>query len=178
MPRYVRRLAELEGRGLVEQRPLPASGRGRPPSSWSLTSLAIELFPDRHGDLTVELISAVRGAVGEDGLDAVLAERDRAQLATLTEAMGDRTDLRERTDVLATYRTRQGYMAEVVDDGDELLLIEHHCPVCAAAESCEGLCRNELELFRDALGPAAEVERTQHLLSGDDRCVYRIRTRS
>jgi predicted ArsR family transcriptional regulator len=171
-------LAELEDRGLVEQRLLPASGRGRPPSSWSLTSLAIELFPDRHGDLTVELINAVRGAVGEDGLDAVLAERDRAQLATLTEAMGDRTDLRERTDVLATYRTRQGYMAEVIDDGDALLLIEHHCPVCAAAESCAGLCRNELELFRDALGPAAEVERTQHLLSGDDRCVYRIRTRS
>ena len=49
-------LAELEDRGLVEQQQLPASGRGRPPSAWSLTPLAIDLFPDRHRDLTVELL--------------------------------------------------------------------------------------------------------------------------
>ena len=91
--------------------------------------------------------------------------------------MGDRRDLRDRAEVLADHRTRQGYMAEVVEDGESLLLIEHHCPVCAAAESCQGLCRNELELFKGALGAGADVERTQHLLSGDDRCVYRIRTR-
>lgn len=171
-------LAELEGKGLVRQELQPTSGRGRPPSAWSLTPLAIDLFPDRHRDLTVELLEAVRTAVGEDGLEAVLAARDRAQLKMLGEALGDRADLRERTEVLATQRTRQGYMAEVVDDGDALLLVEHHCPVCAAANSCQSLCRNELDLFRDALGPAAEVERTHHLLSGDDRCVYRIRPRA
>ena len=170
-------LAELEDRGLVEQQQLPASGRGRPPSAWSLTPLAIDLFPDRHRDLTVELLDAVRNAVGEDGLAAVLAERDRVQLEAVNAAMGDRTDIRDRAEVLADHRTRQGYMAEVVDEGDSLLLIEHHCPVCAAAESCAGLCRNELELFKDALGSEADVERTQHLLSGDERCVYRIRTR-
>jgi predicted ArsR family transcriptional regulator len=170
-------LAELESRGLVEQQALPASGRGRPPSVWSLTPLAMDLFPDRHRDLTVELLHAVRTAVGEAGLEAVLAARDRTQLAALIEAIGDRTDLRERVEVLAARRTRQGYMAEVIDDGDVLLLVEHHCPVCAAAESCQSLCRNELDLFRDALGSSAAVERTQHLLSGDDRCVYRIRPR-
>jgi predicted ArsR family transcriptional regulator len=171
-------LAELEDKGLVQQELQPTSGRGRPPSAWSLTPLAIDLFPDRHRDLTVELLEAVRTAVGEEGLEAVLAARDRAQLEVLGEALGDRSDLRERTEVLAAHRTRQGYMAEVVDDGDALLLVEHHCPVCAAAESCQSLCRNELDLFRDALGPTAEVERTQHLLSGDDRCVYRIRPRA
>lgn len=170
-------LAVLESRGLVEQQAQPASGRGRPPSVWSLTPLAIDLFPDRHSDLTVELLAAVRAAVGEAGLEAVLAARDRTQLALLTSAIGERTDLRERIQVLAAHRTRQGYMAEVVDDGEALLLVEHHCPVCAAADSCQILCRNELELFRDALGSSAEVERTQHLLSGDERCVYRIRPR-
>lgn len=171
-------LAELEDRGLVEQQQLPASGRGRPPSAWSLTPLAIDLFPDRHGDLTVELLDAVRTAVGEDGLRAVLVARDRSQLAMLEAAIGDRTDLRERAEVLAAQRTRQGYMAEVVGEDEDLLLVEHHCPVCAAAESCQNLCLNELDLFRDALGPSADVERTQHLLSGDDRCVYRIRPRA
>ena len=68
-------------------------------------------------------------------------------------------------------------MAEVVNEGNSMLLIEHHCPVCEAATTCQGLCANEIELFRTVVGPGAEVERTQHLLSGGDRCVYRIRIR-
>ena len=62
-------------------------------------------------------------------------------------------------------RTGEGYLAEVVDapDGDGLLLIEHHCPICDAAKACTNLCSAELDLFRDVLGPDVEVIRTQHL---------------
>ena len=157
-------------------------GRGRPPLGWSLSPLAIDLFPDRHADLTVELLGALRAALGDEGLDAVLARRDedhRRALETHRVEAGIATDdVDARVDLLAEQRTRQGYMAEVVPDGDDLLLVEHHCPVCAAATECQRLCANELELFRAAVGPAAEVERTAHLLSGDERCVYRIRRRS
>lgn len=170
-------LAELEERGLVTAETLSTGTRGRPPVGWALSPLAIDLFPDRHGDLTVELIEAMRAALGDDGLEAVLAERDRVQLAGLDAAMPADADVASRVGVLARRRTEQGYMAEVVADGDDLLLVEHHCPVCAAATTCQGLCANELDLFRAAVGPDAEVERTQHLLSGDERCVYRIRTR-
>ena len=46
---------------------------------------------------------------------------------------------------------------------------------CAtAASACQGLCRSELELFKAALGDDVTVERVQHLLSGDQRCAYRI----
>lgn len=65
-------------------------------------------------------------------------------------------------------------MAAVETDGDALLLIENHCPICAAATLCQGLCTTELELFRDVLGPDVQVERTEYLLDGDRRCVYRI----
>ena len=69
-------------------------------------------------------------------------------------------------------------MAEVQDGGDgSLLLLEHHCPICDAAQSCQAFCSTELELFSDALGPDAEVQREEHLLSGDLRCVYRVRPR-
>ena len=74
-------------------------------------------------------------------------------------------------------RTGEGYLAEVVDapDGDGLLLIEHHCPICDAAKACTNLCSAELDLFRDVLGPDVEVIRTQHLIQGDQRCAYRLR---
>ncbi len=169
-------LAELEARGLVVAETLSTGTRGRPPTGWALSPLAIDLFPDRLSDLTVELLEALTDALGEEGLDAVLQARDLRQLAALRDAMSDDADPAARVATLAAQRTLQGYMAEVIDDGDDLLLVENHCPVCAAATACQGLCRNELKLFQEALGDDGEVERIQHLLSGDERCVYRIRT--
>lgn len=175
-------LVELEERGLVSAETVATGTRGRPPVGWALSPLAIELFPDRHGDLTVELLTAMRAELGEHAVDRVLAARDAGHLAELqrrmdAEGVAD-DDVGGRVAVLADQRSRQGYMAEVVPDGDDLLLVEHHCPVCAAAQTCQGLCRNELELFRSVVGDAGEVERTQHLLAGDERCVYRIRPRA
>ncbi|NCG22552.1 MAG: MarR family transcriptional regulator [Actinobacteria bacterium] len=170
-------LAELESKGLVAANPVSTGVRGRPPLGWALTPIAIDLFPDRHRDLTVELLDAMKSALGEDALEKVLLERDRSQLAAVEADMPDGADIVTRVEVLAAARTRQGYMAEVVNEGDSMLLIEHHCPVCEAATTCQGLCANEIELFRTVVGPGAEVERTQHLLSGGDRCVYRIRIR-
>jgi predicted ArsR family transcriptional regulator len=170
-------LAELESKGLVAANPVSTGVRGRPPLGWALTPIAIDLFPDRHSDLTVELLDAMKSALGEDALEKVLLERDRSQLAAVEADMPDGADIATRVEVLAAARTRQGYMAEVVNEGDSMLLIEHHCPVCEAATTCQGLCASEIELFRTVVGPGAEVERTQHLLSGGDRCVYRIRVR-
>ena len=64
-------LDALADNGLVVARTGPAEGRGRPPTVWALTDLAQDLFPDRHDDLTVELITAVRTALGDQGLAAV-----------------------------------------------------------------------------------------------------------
>ncbi len=65
-------------------------------------------------------------------------------------------------------------MAEWRVKGDSYLLIENHCPICAAATACQGLCRAELELFREALGAEATVIRVDHILAGARRCAYRI----
>jgi predicted ArsR family transcriptional regulator len=56
--------------------------------------------------------------------------------------------------------------------------VENHCPICAAAKACQGLCRSELEVFQRALGEGAHVERTSHILTGARRCAYRITAKS
>ncbi|HSY78574.1 MAG TPA: transcriptional regulator, partial [Verrucomicrobiae bacterium] len=53
---------------------------GRPARVWRLTSAAAERFPDTHGDLTVEIIGAVRATFGEAGMDKLLRERLRRQI--------------------------------------------------------------------------------------------------
>ncbi len=71
--------------------------------------------------------------------------------------------------------TAEGYLAEAIPQGrSSVLLVEHHCPVCEAASACQGLCASELALFQRVLGDDVEVERVSHLLSGDQRCAYRI----
>jgi predicted ArsR family transcriptional regulator len=169
-------LDALAEHGLVESRTRPSVGRGRPPTVWTLTDLAHDLFPDRHDDLTVDLITAVRDALGDKGLQQVIDARGKTQQETYVRAIPKRASLRARVEALARMRTEEGYLAEVVDDpdGNGVILVEHHCPICTAATACAGLCASELQVFRKVLGDGVKVERTQHLLANDRRCAYRI----
>ncbi|MFV2039706.1 MAG: helix-turn-helix transcriptional regulator [Acidimicrobiales bacterium] len=175
-------LDALESNGLVRRSQQEFSGgRGRPATRWTLTALAADLFPDRHGDLTVELIGAIREAVGEEGLENIISQRTARQRATYLAAVRkdpehtDPTDLSARVHRLAAQRAAEGYLAEVTVNGDGTFdLVEHHCPICDAAAICSGFCRDELSVFQDVLGDEVTVERTAHLLSGDARCSYRV----
>jgi predicted ArsR family transcriptional regulator len=171
-------LEALEAAGLVSRTATAPAGRGRPPVTWLLTDLAGELFPDRHADLTVELVEAVRTSLGDEALDRVLSARAEHQIASYRRLLGSSAAVPVRVRKLAAQRSLEGYLAEVVADGDDLVLVEHHCPIADAAHACAGLCAKELETFRAALGDDVEVERTQHLISGDTRCAYRIRRRA
>ncbi len=151
-------------------------GRGRPATLWSLTEVSREYFPERHAELTVGLIEATRTALGEDALLKIIDVRADAQIETYRDRLPPASSpIKQRVKALARLRTNEGYMAEVKKDADgSLLLIEHHCPICDAAKNCMGLCGAELRVFQEALGGDVTVERTQHLLNGQDRCVYRI----
>jgi predicted ArsR family transcriptional regulator len=169
-------LQALDDRGLVESGQRPPAGRGRPAQVWSLSPLADDLFPDRHADLTVGLLSALRDSLGDDGLQTVIDTHAGRQAQAYGDAMPAGGSVKKRVEALARQRTAEGYLAEVIDEGrGSYLLVENHCPICDAATACAGLCRAELDVFRAALGDDLTVERTAHLLSGDERCVYRIR---
>jgi predicted ArsR family transcriptional regulator len=149
---------------------------GRPARVWRLTAAAADRFPDSHSDLTVEIIAAVRAAFGEAGMDKLLRERTRRQLDEYrTRLRPAGTSIAKRAQALAEVRREQGYMAECTKMPDgSILLAENHCPICAAASTCQGLCREELSLFRALLGDKARVERADHILAGARRCAYRI----
>jgi predicted ArsR family transcriptional regulator len=169
-------LEALESAGLVERAPSTPNGRGRPPLAWRLTPLATDLFPDRHADLTVELLASVQRALGADALDRVIDERAAVQLGHYRASLRPEAPLAERVSRLAELRSAEGYLAEAFPaEGGGMVLVEHHCPVADAARSCGGLCRSELTVFSGALGDGVRVERTQHLMAGDQRCAYLVR---
>jgi predicted ArsR family transcriptional regulator len=171
-------LALLEADGLIAWEDV-ATGRGRPKRHWRLTEAAQSRFPDTHAALAVELIGAIRSELGNAALDRLIARREADTAAQYKAALAACRRLDLKVMKLAELRSAEGYMAEVAktEDGRGFLLIENHCPICAAARACQNFCRAELEVFRQALGDGAEVTRTEHLLAGARRCAYRITPR-
>lgn len=171
-------LYALEKEGLVsfEEQARPV---GRPAKLWRLTAAADRFFPDGHADLTLNLLAAMRQAFGDSGLEKLLAVRTAEQIAAYGRRVDPADPLKARLQALAGIRSEEGYMAavETVEEGADggYLLVENHCPVCAAARTCQGLCASELEVFRRVLGPDVSVERGDHILAGARRCAYRVR---
>ena len=148
---------------------------GRPAKLWELTPAADRLFPEGYAELTLSLLRSIGKAFGKAGLDRLLAIRTRHQVASYREQMAGRDSLRQRLHTLAAIRTDEGYMADVKSQpGGAFLLVENHCPICAAATACTGLCANELEVFQAVLGDDVVVTRTEHIGSGARRCAYRV----
>jgi predicted ArsR family transcriptional regulator len=171
-----KQLRALEAQGLVLSHD-EAGGPGRPRRMWRLSAAGHARFPDRHGELAVQLIRHAAQVLGPDALDRLVAAREHEAEAGYLARLASARTLGERVRRLAEIRAGEGYMARAEKHGQEWLLIEDHCPICAAAATCQGFCRSELALFRRCLGEEAEVERSEHLLSGARRCVYRVRAR-
>ena len=156
----------------AKERPVPL---GRPAKYWELTRKADRLFPDAYAELSVSLIESLNDAFGAEGLQRILERRTARQRASYSARILSAMPLRRKLQKLAEIRTGEGYMAEVRSEGaGQYLFIENHCPICAAASSCTGLCANELALFKSILGPGARVERVEHILAGERRCAYRV----
>lgn len=165
----------LEADGLARHA-LRGGGRGRPAKFWNATEAANARFPDGHAALTTDLLVQMHRAFGQEGLDRLVALRTADQEKVYASRVKAKSTLRGQLEALAKQRSEEGYMAEVRREAgtQAWLFVENHCPICAAARLCSGLCREELSLFQRVLGDAVRVERVSHILAGAGRCAYRV----
>lgn len=170
-------LLRLGEEGLVEASS-ESLGRGRPHQVWKLTIAANLRFPDSHAELTAQLIQIIHKTLGEEALDQVIEAREQELLENYKAALKNAPNLKDRIERLVTLRNAEGYMAECQPERDSYLLIENHCPICAASGVCLKLCRSEKDLFGKLLGPKVSVNREEFMISGSRRCVYRIRPKA
>ena len=164
---------QADGDAAYEEQARP---RGRPVKLWRATASADSHFADSHATLAADLIVQMKKAFGEEGLDRLLKLRN-ADLEKSYRAKIDKAPtLKARLDALAKLRSAEGYMAQVRREPGTgaFLFVENHCPICAAARLCTGLCREELALFHRVLGKDIKVERLSHILTGAGRCAYRV----
>ena len=164
---------KLAKEGLVEAKAV-SQGVGRPSQYWQLTAAGHARFPDAHADLTVQLLQLIRTSLGDSALDQLITSREKITQENYHQAMLGAVSMEDKLQRLTDIRTREGYMADwkMQEDGS-YLFVENHCPICAAAATCQGFCRAERDVFSDVLN--ASVERTEHILQGARRCAYVIR---
>ena len=151
---------------------------GRPLRVWSLTDAAGVSFPDAHAALAVDLIGAVKELYGKRALRRLVATREKDMRARYGKGLAEAPTLARKVAALVKLRSEEGYMAEARKTAKGILLVENHCPICAAATACQQFCRSELRIFREALGDDVTVERVDHILAGARRCAYLVRERS
>ena len=150
--------------------------KGRPAKMWELTPAANKFFPDGNSELLVNMIDLIGDLYGEDGLSRLIESRSQNQLEQYRERLKPTDSLAQKLQTIADIRTDEGYMAEIQPQGNgSYLLIENHCPICAAAQTCRKFCTAEQLLFQRLLGPEATVQRSEYILDGDRRCVYEVR---
>jgi predicted ArsR family transcriptional regulator len=154
---------------------------GRPVKYWHLTDRATPFFPDRHAELMTEVLGDLQASLGSSGMAKLLEERTQRQLHNYRVQLDEGAKVKDWRDCvieIAKLRTREGYMAEAIELSDRsMLLVENHCPIACAAETCNQFCHSEFDIFRQLLGSEVEIERVEHLLQGDRRCAYRIRAK-
>lgn len=151
-----------------------SQGVGRPKQFFQLTELGNSKFPDTHAELTVKLINIMRDTLGDNALQAVIDVSEQSGKERYLKELDQLFDLEGRIAKLTEIRSREGYMAEYSKDSEGYLLIENHCPICAAAKTCQGFCSAELNIFKHVLGNEVQIDRVDHIVSGDRRCAYRI----
>jgi len=168
-------LYALSNEGLVAYED-ERGGVGRPRRIWRLAPAAHSAFPDAHSELAIDLIDAAKHAFGDEGVERLVKTRKRAQLKRYREILPPRdAPIEKRVAALAAIRRGEGFMAEWSKERDgSLLLVENHCPICAAAAVCPSLCRDELSIFKRVIGKEIAIERVEYILAGGRRCAYRI----
>ncbi|MGO1816114.1 MAG: helix-turn-helix transcriptional regulator [Sphingobacterium sp.] len=170
-------LVRLLGSGLVEKSTF-GCGVGRPCLHYTLSDTGQARFPDTHAEVTVQLLQSIKHLLGDNALGLLIGDREKQSYARYQKKLESATKLEEKLDRLTEVRCEEGYMAEWKKEGANYYFIENHCPICAAASVCQQFCRAELKNFKRLLGTEVYIERTQHILAGEQRCVYLIQEKA
>lgn len=164
-------LAALHADGLVAHDEVRA-GPGRPHHRYRLSERGDNLFPRAYAAIVTDLLVEA-DAVDPELVAKMFARRRNRRIERANERLAGRS-FEDRIRELTRILDEDGYLAEVVDQGDGTFrIVEHNCAILEVATRYGAACGTELEFIRAVL-PDATVERVAHLLSGGHVCAYEV----
>lgn len=153
---------------------IKSEGVGRPSTYYSLTEKGLSRFPNSHADISVQLLQSVKKLLGNNALNLLISDRETAIYDRYAKKINGLNNIEQKLETLSKKRSKEGYLAEWKKENESYYLIENHCPIRAAASECRGFCRSELHNFKQLIGPEYNTVRTEYIIEGEHRCVYKI----
>ncbi len=150
------------------------AARGRPTRFWAISPKGQLEFPNKHEELTLQMIDSIKTVFGEQGLEDLIVQRELEVSRRYKLELQKYSNLLEKLSALVKLRTEEGYMATLEQKEADFWIMENHCPICSAAKQCQNFCRSELQLFQELLESLATVTREEHILEGARRCAYKV----
>ncbi|HIQ05555.1 MAG TPA: ArsR family transcriptional regulator, partial [Anaerolineae bacterium] len=142
---------------------------GRPQQVYALTEAANRFFPQNFDTLSDELLSEVKQLLSEEEMQKLvqrLAEREVAGAPVPTEGMS----LQERLAQTVRFLDEKGYIAQLEESADGVLLHTCHCPYAGVAAQHRELCEMDLLIISKLVNRAPV--RVGRLVDGNQRCSY------
>lgn len=150
---------------------------GRSTRFWSLTQQGHAQFADRHDRFSSVLLESAQELFGAEGIEKLICAREDKFYHRYAHKLAEEENHLGKLTRLVRLRQHDGYMAEVLDHPQGMLLLENHCPIGMAAHTCSNLRNSELQLFHRLFGNGYLIERTAHAISRSRHCAYLIQPR-
>jgi predicted ArsR family transcriptional regulator len=170
-----RHLGILVDDGFVVARTV-ASERGRPPSHYTLTDAADQLFPQRYDQLATQMFAFLQQEHGPQGVRSFLRWKLDQEVAGLQEAV-TAEHLHERLQQLAAVLSEAGFDASIDHDGSSFTLTQDHCTIAEVARDHPEVCAYEAATFSKVLGHDVALTRRETLAGGAPACVCHVSPR-
>ena len=158
----------------AEERRVPI---GRPAKYWRLTREADTLFPDAYAELNVALIDAVlddvRPAAGCSACSRRAEAKQRAEYSARISRSGAAQDAAAAAGARAVRRRLHG-RGEAGRPRHSFSSSRTTVRFARPPRRVRDSARPSSISFGAVLGPGVAVERTEHVVSGDRRCVYTV----
>jgi predicted ArsR family transcriptional regulator len=166
-------LSQLERDGLVERSTM-RHGRGRPSLRYSITPEGERLFPSRDHLLLGRLLEFLEDNGEGDLIDVFFAQFWEQRLRDAEYRMADipQDDKRARLAVIETLLEEQGFMPEIVENVEGILIRECNCPFPEAVKRTRLPCILEARFFERILNE--RVGRVTYIPDGSPACTYQF----
>ena len=160
-------LASLERDGHVSRRGV-RPGRTKPAHVYELTGEGERQLSRAYIPVLTELLHVLSERLSQSEFDAVMRAVGRGLLA---ETVRPRGDLHARVDAASALLDQFGGMTEVVDEGPDLIIRSHGCPLAATAIDHPETCNAMESLVSEFVGSAV-TQRCDRI--GRARCRFHI----
>ncbi len=166
-------LTQLQTGGWVTSK-LCRRGVGRPYRRYLLTDEAKKEISSRVNDLLIPLYRQLAQDPNSEANKQLLSLLKAEMIRRYSETMESGTTLEGRLNALARKMEEDGLQAEVIREGDVVLLQVYACPYYSLAREGDAICRISRDAMAQVLG--IPVEKARCKVDEHTFCCFRVRS--